>query len=160
MPEHTKLELNGADTAVDVASNTPLMYVLRNDLDCKGVRFGCGSGNCGACTVLLDGQPVQSCDTPLWSVAGKPIMTPEHLPFDVIGVHVRTAFLREQAAQCGYCVNGIMMSVAALLKRNRTPSELETRTALSRHLCRCGAHVRMLRAVKVAAEMIAREEGR
>jgi nicotinate dehydrogenase subunit A len=131
-----------------------LLYLLRNDLDCKGTRFGCGTGDCGACTVLLDGRAVQSCTTPLWSLTGQQVTTVEGLAHDPVGVLVREAFLQEQAAQCGYCINGIIISVTALLHRNATPGRIEVMEALNRHLCRCGTHVRILRAVQRAIRMI------
>jgi nicotinate dehydrogenase subunit A len=123
---------------------TPLIYVLRNDLGLKGVRFGCGTGHCGSCTVVMDGRAIQSCDTPLWSAAGKQITTVEGLGE---GHPLREAFLEEQAAQCGYCINGILMSVSSL----KNPTEEQLFKALDRHLCRCGTHVRILKAIKRAA---------
>jgi len=117
--------------------------VLRNDLGLKGVRFGCGTGHCGSCTVLMDGRPIQSCDTPLWSAAGKEITTIEGLGQ---GHPLREAFLEEQAAQCGYCINGILMSASTL----KNPTEEEILEALERHLCRCGTHVRILKAIRRA----------
>lgn len=143
----TEILLNGVKQNVDAPENTPLLYVIRNDLDQKGTRFGCGTGNCGACTVILDGNPVQSCDTPLWSAGGKEVVTAEGLAADPIGSKVQQAFIREQAAQCGYCINGILMSVTALLKKNPDPSKDVLNEALNRHLCRCGTHVRILRAI-------------
>jgi nicotinate dehydrogenase subunit A len=123
---------------------TPLIYVLRNDLGLKGVRFGCGTGHCGSCTVVMDGRAIQSCDTPLWSAAGKQITTVEGLGE---GHPLREAFLEEQAAQCGYCINGILMSVSSL----KNPTEEQLFKALDRHLCRCGTHVRILKAIQRAA---------
>ena len=116
---------------------TPLVYVLRNDLGLKGTRFGCGTGHCGACTVVMDGRAIQSCDTPLWSAEGKDITTVEGLASGL-----REAFLDEQAAQCGYCINGILMSASTI------KSEDEILKVLDRHLCRCGTHVRILKAIK------------
>jgi nicotinate dehydrogenase subunit A len=121
--------------------------VLRGDLGLVGSRFGCGTGLCGACFVLLDGQPVPACDTPLWSAAGRSVTTVEGLR----GHPLLAAFLAEQAAQCGYCVSGILVSAAALLAREPYPDEAAVRGALDRHLCRCGAHGRMVRAVLRAA---------
>ena len=151
MSERFKLKVNGADREVAAEPNTPLVYVLRNDLDLKGTRFGCGSGHCGACTVLVDGNAVQSCDTPLWSAAGREITTIEGLGSVEHPHPLQRAFLDEQAAQCGYCINGIVMSAAALLRKNRGPSDAEIAAALDRNLCRCGTHVRILRAIRRAA---------
>lgn len=152
-----KIKVNGALREVCADPNTPLLYLLRNDLDFKGTRFGCGTGNCGACTVIIDGRAVQSCDTPLWTVKDHPVMTVEGLAQDAVGALVRDAFLTEQAAQCGYCSNGILMTVTALLHRTSQPSQDEIIEALGRHLCRCGTHVRILRAVQRAIQMIAQE---
>jgi nicotinate dehydrogenase subunit A len=143
------LKVNGSGHAVEAAPATPLVYVLRNDLHLKGTRFGCGTGHCGSCTVLLDGNPVQSCDTPLWSAAGHDITTVEGLG----GLHaLQRAFIEEQAMQCGYCISGILMSAAALLEKNANPSDAEIATALERHLCRCGTHVRIVRAIRRVAK--------
>jgi len=147
------IRVNGQAREVHAGPDTPLLYVLRNDLELKGSRFGCGVGNCGSCTVMVDGMAVQSCDTPLWSVVGKEVTSVEslaHLALEQTGAIVRVAFLEEQAAQCGYCINGIMMSVTALLIRTPQPSREEIIAALDRHLCRCGTHVRILRAVEMA----------
>ena len=151
MSERFKLKVNGADHEVAAEPNTPLVYLLRNDLDLKGTRFGCGSGHCGACTVLVDGNAVHSCDTPLWSAAGREITTIEGLGSIEHPHPLQRAFLDEQAAQCGYCINGIMMSAAALLRKNRGPSDTEIAAALDRNLCRCGTHVRILHAIRSAA---------
>ena len=151
MSERFELKVNGADREVAAEPNTPLVYLLRNDLDLKGTRFGCGSGHCGACTVLVDGNAVQSCDTPLWSAAGREITTIEGLGSIEHPHPLQQAFLDEQAAQCGYCINGIMMSAAALLRKNRDPGDAEIATALERNLCRCGTHARILRAIRRAA---------
>jgi nicotinate dehydrogenase subunit A len=132
--------------------NTPLLYILRNDLGLKGTRFGCGAGHCGACTVLVDGNAVQSCDTPLWSAAGREITTIEGLGSAGRPHPLQRAFIDEQAAQCGYCINGIIMSAAALLKKTPRPTDGEIAAALDRNLCRCGTHVRILRAIRRAAE--------
>lgn len=151
MSESFTLHVNGAERAVSAAPDTPLVYLLRNDLGLKGTRFGCGSGHCGACTVLVDGKAVQSCDTPLWSAAGRAITTIEGLGSMAAPHPLQQAFLDEQAAQCGYCINGIVMAAAALLRENRDPSDAEIAAALDRHLCRCGTHVRILRAIRRAA---------
>jgi nicotinate dehydrogenase subunit A len=148
------LQVNGAHRAVSAEPDTPLVYLLRNDLGLKGTRFGCGTGHCGACTVLMDGNAVQSCDTPLWSAAGRAITTIEGLGSAAHPHPLQQAFLDEQAAQCGYCISGIVMSAAALLEHNRDPSDAEIAAALDRHLCRCGTHVRILRAIKRAAAVL------
>lgn len=139
----TNFSVNGTPCRVAADPNTPLLSVLRNDLGLMGARFGCGIGLCGACVVHVDGVPVPSCDTPLWSLEGKAVVTVEGL-----GPHpVQQAFLDEQAAQCGYCVTGIIMTAAALLDRDPHPSPATVTEALDRHLCRCGAQQRMIRAV-------------
>jgi nicotinate dehydrogenase subunit A len=155
MAQTLKLRVNGVEREVSAEPGTPLLYILRNDLGLKGTRFGCGEGHCGACTVLVDGKPLQSCDTPLWSAAGRDITTVEGLSPGGAGfddMHpIQRAFIDEQAAQCGYCINGIMMSAVALLERNPDPSEADIAAALERNLCRCGTHVRILRAIARAA---------
>lgn len=144
------LRVNGSERQVEAAPATPLVYVLRNDLGLKGTRLGCGTGHCGACTVLLDGNAVQSCDTPLWSAGGREITTIEGL---AAARHpLVSAFVEEQAMQCGYCINGIVMSAAALLGRNPDPDDAAIAAALDRNLCRCGTHVRVLRAIRRAAK--------
>ena len=158
MSETVTLDVNGTAREVSAEPGTPLVYLLRNDLALKGTRFGCGSGHCGACTVLMDGNAVQSCDTPLWSAAGRRITTIEGLGSAERPHPLQQAFLDEQAAQCGYCINGIMMSAAALLGKNRNPSDAEIAAALDRNLCRCGTHVRILRAIRRAAAAL-REGG-
>jgi nicotinate dehydrogenase subunit A len=145
------LNINGALRAVFVNPDTPLLYVLRNDLGLVGTRFGCGSGLCGACFVLVDGRPTASCDLPISAVAGKKVTTVEGLGSDGDLHPVQKALIDEQAAQCGYCMSGIAVSAAALLARNKRPSEKEVREALDNHLCRCGSHNRVVRAVLRAA---------
>jgi len=152
MTERFKLRVNGEQHEVSAEGGTALLYVLRNDLKLKGSRFGCGVGQCGACTVLLDGNAVQSCDTPLWSASGHEITTIEGLGTPQQPHPLQRAFIEEQAVQCGYCINGIIMSAAALLRKNRNFSETELREALERNLCRCGTHVRVLRAIRRAAK--------
>ena len=151
-----QLEVNGQRHAVAAAEETPLLYVLRNDLKLKGARFGCGLGQCGACTVLVDGRPVQSCDFPLSAAAGKRVTTIEGLIKDGKPHPLQQAFVAEQAAQCGYCATGIIMSAKALLDANPRPSDAQIRAALKGNLCRCGTHLRILRAIKRAAEEMAR----
>ena len=150
------LSVNGAEHEVTAAADTPLLYVLRNDLGLKAARFGCGTGQCGACRVLLDGHAVASCDTPLWAAAGKSITTVEGLGDAAHPHRLQSALIAEQAGQCGYCLPGILISAAALLERNPMPSESEVRVALDQNLCRCGSHNRIVRAVLRAA----REGGR
>ena len=141
-------ELNGKRATVQSTENTPLLYVLRNELGLMGTRFGCGSGQCGACFVLVDGKPMASCDLPVSFVADKNIITVEGLD----GKHpVQKALIAEQAAQCGYCMSGIIVSAVALLQSNSSPSETEVRKALDKNLCRCGSHNRVVRAILKAA---------
>jgi aerobic-type carbon monoxide dehydrogenase small subunit (CoxS/CutS family) len=147
----TTITVNGQHHTVDADGETPLLYILRNDLKLKGARFGCGLGQCGACTVVIDGKAVQSCDIPLSAAAGKRITTIEGIG-DVEKPHpLQSAFLAEQAAQCGYCASGIIMTAYVLLARNPHPSEAEIRAALDGNLCRCGTHARILRAIKRVA---------
>lgn len=138
------LDINGEQRSVEAAPDTPLLYVLRNDLGLVGTRFGCGSGQCGACFVLVDGRAMASCDLPLSFALNKSIRTIEGLG----GEHpVQKALVRHQAAQCGYCMSGIVMSAVALLSQNRNASEPEIRQALDKNLCRCGSHNRVVRAI-------------
>jgi nicotinate dehydrogenase subunit A len=145
------LTVNGIARSVDAKPDTPLLYVLRNDLGLVGSRFGCGSGSCGACYVLVDGRPMASCDLPVSFAAGKQITTVEGLGANSELHAVQKALIAEQAAQCGYCMSGIAVSAAALLARNRRPSEQQVREALDKHLCRCGSHNRVVKAVLRAA---------
>jgi nicotinate dehydrogenase subunit A len=147
----TELEVNGQRRSVSAGPDTPLLYVLRNDLGLVGSRFGCGTGQCGACFVIVEGKAVPSCDTPLWSVAGKKITTVEGLAKEGELHPVQKALLAEQAAQCGYCISGIAVAAAAFLSSNHNPSEKQVREALDRNLCRCGSHNRVVRAVLRAA---------
>jgi len=150
------LTVNGKSHSVSAEPETALLYVLRNDLKLKGARFGCGLGQCGACTVLVDGKPVQSCDFPLSAAVGKAIITIEGLAPDGELHPLQAAFIAEQAAQCGYCVTGIIMAAKALLDANPRPADAEIRSALKGNLCRCGTHQRILNAIKRAAKEIAR----
>jgi nicotinate dehydrogenase subunit A len=149
--ERIRLTINGAESVLAADPDTPLLYALRNDLELKGTRFGCGSGQCGACFVLIDGHAAPACDTPLWAAAGKNITTVEGLGESGSLHPLQQAFLAEQAAQCGFCTSGILISAAALLAKNPKPTESEVRAALDRNLCRCGSHNRMVRAVLRAA---------
>jgi nicotinate dehydrogenase subunit A len=152
--ERFRFTVNGVEREVEADSDAVLLYALRNDLDLKGTRFGCGSGQCGACFVLIDGHAAPTCDTPLWAAAGKNITTVEGLAAPGEMHPLQRAFLAEQAAQCGYCTSGILISAAALLAKNPKPTETEVRAALDRNLCRCGSHNRMVRAVLRAAASI------
>ena len=149
------IDVNGRRHAVQAEPETPLLYVLRNDLKLKGARFGCGLGQCGACTVLVDGKPVQSCDSPLSAAVGKAVITVEGIAVDGKLHPLQQAFIDEQAAQCGYCITGIIMTAKALLDVNPRPSDAELRAALKGNLCRCGTHLRILRAIRRAAEEVA-----
>ncbi|OBK50972.1 (2Fe-2S)-binding protein [Mycobacterium kubicae] len=150
-PAIRSLTVNGQRHEVHTEDDTPLLYVLRNHLNLKGTRFGCGVGLCGACFVLADGRPIYSCDTPVWSVADKSIRTVEGLGTDEHPHPVARALIAEQAAQCGYCMSGIVVAAAALLADNPDPTESEVRQALDPNLCRCGSHNRVVRAVLSAA---------
>jgi nicotinate dehydrogenase subunit A len=145
------LNVNGRTVSVTVDDpDTPLLYVLRNELGLHGPRFGCGLGQCGACTVHVDGAAVRSCVTPLSAVTGQ-IVTLEGLGTDAAPHPVQQAFIDEQAVQCGYCINGMIMQSAAFLARNPKPSEDEVKAELANNLCRCGTHLRIVRAVMRAA---------
>jgi nicotinate dehydrogenase subunit A len=144
------LNVNGAMREVAADPETPLLYVLRNDLKLKGARYGCGLGQCGACTVVIDGKAVQSCDVPVSAVTGKTITTIEGIGTADSPHPLQRAFISEQAAQCGYCVTGIIMSAKALLDRNPAPTDAQIREALAGNLCRCGTHTRILRAIRSA----------
>ena len=142
-----KLTVNGQAHQVDVDPDTPLLYVLRNDLALNGAKFGCGLGQCGACTVLIDDKPVFSCLLPVAALGDRKVRTLEGLPKPL-----PTAFEAEQAAQCGYCIAGMIVRAQALLEKNPRPTEEEVRNHLAPNLCRCGTHMRILRAVRRAAE--------
>jgi nicotinate dehydrogenase subunit A len=145
-----KLVVNGASHEVDAPPSTPLVYVLRNDLGLIGTRFGCGQSQCGACYVLIDGVVEASCETPVSSAAGRDVTTVDTTASPVFD-RLRRAFVDEQAAQCGYCLSGMLVTAAALLARVSKPSEQAVREALDGNLCRCGAHNRIVRAVLRAA---------
>ena len=145
------LNVNGVEHAVAEDDATSLLDILRETLQLKGTRFGCGSNQCGACMVLIDGAAVAACDTPLWAARGKKIITVEGLGEPTRPHPLQQAFLDEQAAQCGYCTSGMLIAAEALLQRCAQPSEMQVRAALERNLCRCGSHNRILRAVLRAA---------
>jgi nicotinate dehydrogenase subunit A len=138
------LDVNGEQRSVEVHPDTPLLYVLRNDLGLVGTRFGCGSGQCGACFVLIDGRAMASCDLPVSFAAGKKVTTIEGL---ADSHPVQKALVKHQAAQCGYCLSGIVMNAVALLSGSENPTEAEVRLALDKNLCRCGSHNRIVRAI-------------
>ena len=152
------LQVNGQERTVQAQDNTPLLYVLRNDLGLKGARFGCGANQCGSCHVLLDGASVPACDTPVWAAEGKAVVTVEglgQLHGNAGALHpLQQAFVDEQAAQCGYCLSGILISATALLAQNAQPTEAQVKAALDKHLCRCGTHNRIVRAVLRAADVM------
>jgi nicotinate dehydrogenase subunit A len=155
MPTAIPLHVNGRATRVTVDDpDMPLLYALRDNLGLHGPRFGCGLGQCGSCTVHLDGRPVRSCVTPLSAVGKKKIVTLEGLG-TVDKLHpVQKAFIEEQAAQCGYCISGMIMEAAAFLASNKNPSDAQIKQALAHNLCRCGTHLRIVRAVKRAAASV------
>jgi nicotinate dehydrogenase subunit A len=146
-----EITVNGQSHLVQADPETPLLYVLRNELRLNAAKFGCGLAQCGACTVHVDGEPVRSCVLPVSEVAGAEVTTLEGLGTAEAPHPIQQAFLEEQAAQCGYCIPGMMMSTAALLAQNSQPNDADIREALSGNLCRCGTHVRILRAVQRAA---------
>jgi nicotinate dehydrogenase subunit A len=149
-----KLNVNGQPQNVDADPRTPLLYVLRDDLKLNAAKFGCGLGQCGACTVLVNGEPVFSCVTPVALLEGKQIITLEGLGSLQQPAPIQRAFIEEQAAQCGYCIAGMMMRAQALLQKNPNPSDAEIIDWLEPNLCRCGTHMRILRAVRRAARMM------
>lgn len=152
----TRIIVNGEPHIVDAALDTPLLYVLRNDLGLNGPKFGCGLGQCGACAAIIDGNLVRTCTTSLGNAGNGHVTTLEGLG-SVENPHVlQKAFLTEQAAQCGFCTNGIIMAAKVLLDRNRNPDDDEIKNALADHLCRCGVHNRVIRAVRRAAVELAR----
>jgi nicotinate dehydrogenase subunit A len=146
------IKVNGAMRSVPAEPDTPLLYVLRNDLGLNGAKFGCGLAQCGACTVLVDGKPVRSCVTPIDTLGQSEIMTVEGLGTLEHPHPLQAAFMTEQAAQCGYCIAGMIMAAKALLERNPRPSAEEVRQGLAENLCRCGTHNRIVRAVLRAAQ--------
>jgi len=147
-----ELNINGRTHAIDADPHTPLLYVLRDHLALSGAKFGCGLGQCGACTVMIDGQATFSCLTPISVLPGRRIKTVEGLGTVEQPGPLQRAFIDEQAAQCGYCIAGMIMRAQALLEKNPSPSEAEIRRHMMPNLCRCGTHMRILRAVRRAAE--------
>jgi nicotinate dehydrogenase subunit A len=146
------LKINGKTQTVEVEPDTPLLYVLRNDMELNGAKFGCGLGQCGACTVIVGGESVRSCQLPVAMVRGADILTIEGLGTVAKPHPLQRAFLDEQAAQCGYCINGMIMTARALLARKPDPSMTDIREALAGNLCRCGTHHRILSAIARAAD--------
>jgi nicotinate dehydrogenase subunit A len=148
------LRVNGTTRVVDTDPTTPLLYVLRNDLDQHGPRFGCGLSQCGACTVVIDGNAVRSCTMPVSSVGSRNVLTLDGLGTIEKPHPLQAAFIEEQAAQCGYCMNGILMTAKVLLDKNPNPSDADIKRALDPVLCRCGSHLRVIRAIKRAARTL------
>lgn len=146
------LNVNGAEHQVEVRPQAPLLYILRNDLQLNSPKYGCGLGECGSCTVLVDGAPARSCLIPVSGMVGRRITTLEGLGTQDSPDPLQQSFIEHQAAQCGYCIAGIVMTARALLDRNPTPTEDEIRRALAFNLCRCGTHVEILRAVREAVQ--------
>ncbi len=155
MADPVTLSVNGTKRQVPAAPDTPLLYVLRNDLELNGAKFGCGLAQCGACTVLVDGEPIRSCITAISDVAGHEVTTIEGLGTVEKPHPLQKAFIELQAAQCGYCINGMVMSAKALLDHTPHPTNAEIRAALAGNLCRCGTHSRILRAIDKAAKEMA-----
>jgi len=153
-PMRVTVLVNGQREEVRTERDTALLYVLRNHLGLTGTRFGCGLGLCGACLVLIDGRPAYSCDTPMWAVENRDVTTVEGLGVSGQPHPAAQAIIYGQAAQCGYCISGVVISAAGLLAVNDDPSEDEVRAALDRNLCRCGAHNRIVRAVLAAASSL------
>ena len=151
-----KLTVNGVEHDLDLDPSMPLLYALRNHLQLNGAKYGCGLGQCGACAVIMDGEAIRSCSLPVGLAVGKKVTTIEGLGTPEKPHPVQAAFIAEQAAQCGYCINGMVMTAAALLERSKRPSESDIRQALAGNLCRCGTHARILRAVKRAAQEMGR----
>jgi len=145
------LSVNGKKQVVDVDPDTPLLYILRNDLELNGPKFGCGLGQCGACTVIIDGNAIRSCQMPVSSAQNRPVTTVEGLGSTKKMHPLQQAFVDEQAVQCGYCIAGMIMTTKALLDKNPKPTDIQIREALAGNLCRCGTHTRILRAVKRAS---------
>jgi nicotinate dehydrogenase subunit A len=152
MAQRYVLRVNGREQAVTVDGETPLLYVLRNDLGLNGPKFGCGLSQCGACAVLRDGVEIRSCSTPVAAVGDAAITTVEGLGTPDKPHPLQAAFIAEQAAQCGYCISGMVIAAASLLKRNPNPSSADIKAGMDGHLCRCGTHLRIVRAIERAAK--------
>ncbi len=150
MPRYT-LKVNGKSRSADADADTPLLYVLRDNLGLNGPKFGCGLSQCGACTVHVNGEAVRSCVTPVATLKGKTVTTLEGLGTSAKPSKLQKAFIDEQAVQCGYCINGMLMTASAFLAKNKKPSEAEIKQALAGNLCRCGTHQRIVAAVQRAA---------
>jgi nicotinate dehydrogenase subunit A len=148
------LKVNGQDRRIEADPDTPLLYVLRDELELNAAKFGCGLGQCGSCTVIVDGEAVLSCVTPLLLLEGKQVTTLEGLGSLEAPAPIQRAFMEEQAAQCGYCIAGMMMRAQALLRKNLRPTDAQIRAELEPNLCRCGTHMRILRAVHRAAALM------
>jgi nicotinate dehydrogenase subunit A len=158
-PRVVRLTVNGGSHEVTCREDTPLLYLLRNDLGLRGSRFGCGLAQCGACMVLLDGHPTPSCDLPAWAAEGHEVVTVEGLADDAAMQALQQSFLALQAAQCGYCTSGVLVSACALLHADDAPERADVAGALERNLCRCGSHGRVLRAVGQAAATLRASRG-
>jgi nicotinate dehydrogenase subunit A len=155
-----EININGTTHSVDADPDTPLLYVLRDQLAMNGAKFGCGLGQCGACTVMVDGEAVFSCMTPISLLPGRKIKTVEGLGSTERPGPLQRAFIEEQAAQCGYCIAGMIMRAQALLEKNPSPSDAEIRRHMMPNLCRCGTHMRILKAVRRAAQSMRAEGGK
>ena len=151
----TSITVNGRTHSFEAAADTPLLYVLRNDLELNGAKYGCGFAQCGACTVVIEGKPVRSCVTPVSAVAGETITTIEGLGSNGAPHPLQKAFIEEQAAQCGYCANGMIMTAKIFLDKNPRPTEAQIKKALGANYCRCGTHNRIVRAIQRAAKEVA-----
>ena len=154
MPQEFQIKVNGATRRVSVEPDTPLLYILRNDFELSGPRFGCGLSQCGACTVLVDDKPARSCVTTMVALNNRPVTTLEGIGTLDKPHALQRAFIGEQAAQCGYCISGMIMSAKALLDKTPKPTEAQVKKALAANLCRCGTHNRIVRAVMRAAKAV------
>lgn len=157
LPVCLSLNVNGSIERVEANLETPLLYILRNDLSLNGPKYGCGLGECGACAILVDGRAVRSCTVPLGAVGSRQVTTLEGLGTPDHLHPVQTAFIEEAAAQCGYCLNGMIIAIVSLLNRNTNPNEGDIREALRHHLCRCGTHMEILAAARRAVEYVRAE---
>lgn len=151
---NTFLNINGVRYDISADGDRSLLDIVRNELSLTGSHFGCGQGLCGACMVLLEGHPVNSCDTPLWSAAGKSLITIEGVGQSAIGARLQQEFINQAAAQCGYCTSGMLISALALLVQNPNPSEQEIRHEMDKNLCRCGSHLRVIQAIRNVSDAL------